>query len=273
VSADEFADAGSISGRLLLPDGKAPEGVGWVLAKPEGAAEGTPAPAFEADPGGEFLAPRLRSGRWTLSASTLDGFRGELPGVVLPPNGSIRVEIRLEPAPPPTEKPPPTIEVEVRPEPAPAAEDAPRLRAWATSWRGTRSTEARWSGGGPLRVVVREADAFAVWVVDGAGKRASVAGIEAPSADRPVEVNLVPAGWIVLPPDPDALDRWVVLRDARETPVYSGFEANLPAVAGEGYRLPVPPGAWSVTVSRGLARRHPRVFRVIVAPGSGVRAE
>jgi hypothetical protein len=276
VSGESAADTGAIRGRVVLEDGSLPLDFGMVTARPghrapSGTETGAELASFEPD--GTFLLPGLAPGPWSLAASTRDLHRGEIPAVVVPPNGTVEVVIRLEAAQAPTEQPLPRVEVEVRPMPDPGEEEVHRLKAWGTSWRATKSIEAGHAKDGSIRVPMREAEAFAAWVYDFEGNRAGVATADAPSAETPVEVHLAPAGWIVLPPDPNVVERWVVLRDARETAVFSGFEASLPGVVGEGHRLVVPPGSWSVTFSRGLARRDPRVVRVTVSPRAGTRAE
>jgi len=273
VSRSARADAGSIRGRMVLADGASGVEYGTAMAFPGDPGEGASGPSSPCEPDGTFRIERVPAGRWTVRAWTLGGFRGEVEGVVVPPKGTVDVTIRLDRAAPPTEKPPPRVEVEVRPIPDPGEDDAHRLRTWATSWKATRSAEANRSAEGRFRVAMREDEAFAVWVHDFEGKRAGVAAADAPSAEVPVEVHLVPAGWIVLRPDPEMPERWVVLRDARGTPAYSGPEAALPGVPGEGCHLVVPPGSWSVTLSRGIARMGARLVLVTVSPGTGTRAE
>jgi len=273
VSGSALADAGTLTGRAALSDGSVPSSYASAWARPEDGSERTAAMASEYGPDGTFRFDRILPGRWTVSVSTIDGFRGEVAGVVVPPKGTVDVVIRLEGTAAPTEKPRPQVDIEVRPLPEPDEDDAHRLKAWATSWKASRSVESQLSKEGRFRVSMREEEAFAVWVHDFEGRRAGVATADAPSTEKPVEVNLVPAGWIVLAPDPEISERWVVLRDARGTPAYSGFEASLPGVPGEGHHLVVPPGSWTVTLSRGLLRKGARLVGVTVSPGKGTRAE
>ena len=127
---------------------------------------------------------------------------------------------------------------------------------------------------GTWRASVRPGAAFTVWVIDPEGVRAGVATAVKPgSAETPV-VALAPAGRLVLPPWEEGMpERWVELRDAAHALLYSGWEFRLPVVPNLGHCLVLPPGAYRVELSQGLARRGPKVFRVTAVAGATSRMD
>ncbi len=206
-----------------------------------------------AAPDGTFAFASVAAGRWDLRVG-LGGVEGDLAGVDVPAGGeaSVSLPCRRVEADAPADRVPLTVQID----------DAPPgvvIRATSVAGRSIdlRSSAARWTGDLPRGAIAT------VWVSDVPTMRAAVA--PADPAAGVVTIELAPAGRLVIPrAERSAEERHIVLRDGRGAVVYSGLESALPAVAGEGHVLVLPPGEWTIEISRGTARRDARTLRGVV---------
>lgn len=269
VGPDAGADAGTIRGRLRMEEGPWTATYAAVAAMREGRREMPPPPIVRPD--GSFEIDGVEPGRWELRVSSA-AVVGTADAVDVPARGTAVVVIVCRPRDPvvPVETAPLTVRVDDAP---------PELAVWATSAGGRRpSTRLRRTPESAWTATVATGGTFTVWAADIARRRAGVVtGLAHDGAARaaaPPRVELVPAGRVVLTPPADAFaERWVEVRDAAGSVVWSGPERELPATVGEGSHLDLPPGDWTVEISTGLARRSPRTSDARVVAGGTVRLE
>jgi len=266
-SAD--GDSGRVRGRVQWEDGTWEPALVMVVVRSDERTSPTLRMSL-ALPDGAFEIDGVPPGPWGLRVRA-PGFEGDVERVDVPAGEIAEATIvcrRVAP-PAPAERLPLTVRVTDAP---------PELAAWATRadgpTAGSRSIPLRRTPESNWTVSAASAGRYVVWCADAAGGRAGVLVDAAPGAADPPAVRLLPAGRLLLPAPPkDRTERWIQARNAAGVVVFSGLEDDLPTAAGEGRHLLLPPGDWTVEVSRGIGRKEPATYRATVVAGRSIRFE